>query len=167
MILSNVYFFKSKFKFFLKEFCLFCYIYIFMMDNQDSCLIDSAITHTILQDKKYFLDLILVENNVNMISGALNIVKGSERACIILLNNTKLYIDDTLYSNKSRRNLLSFKDIRCNEYHIETMQENNVEYLCITSFVSGKKQIKEKFHALPSSMYFIFIKMVESKNVTN
>jgi hypothetical protein len=148
-------------------FCLFCYIYRFMMDSQDSCLIDSATTHTILQDKKYFLDLILAENNVNTISGASNIVEGSGRACIILPNNTKLYIDDALYSSKSRRNLLSFKDIRCNEYHIETMQENNVEYFCITSFVSGKKQIKEKFHALPSGMYFTFIKMVESNNVTN
>jgi hypothetical protein len=36
-----------------------------------------------------------------MISGALNIVEIFRRVCIILPNNTKLYIDDTLYSSKS------------------------------------------------------------------
>lgn len=105
--------------------------------------------------------------NVNTISGALNIVEGSGRVCIILPNNTKLYIDDALYSSKSRRNLFSFKDIRCNGYHIETMQGNNAEYFCITSFVSALKQIKEKFYVLPSSMYYTFIKMVESNIITN
>ena len=30
--------------------------------------------------------------------------------------------DKRLYSNKSRKNLLSFKDIRRNGYHIETMK---------------------------------------------
>ncbi|GAV75933.1 hypothetical protein CFOL_v3_19409 [Cephalotus follicularis] len=33
-------------------------------------------------------------------------------------------ITDALYSTKSRRNLLSFKDIRRNGYHIETTNEN-------------------------------------------
>ena len=48
--------------------------------------------------------------------------------------------NDALYSNKSNRNLLSFKDIRRNEYHIETMNHYGNEYLLIT----GKKQILEQ-----------------------
>jgi len=85
------------------------------------------------------LDLTLKENNVNIISGASNIVEGSGRTWIILQNNTKLYIDDAFYSSKSRKNLLSFKNIHCNGYHIEMTQKNNVEYLCITSFISYQK----------------------------
>ena len=38
--------------------------------------------------------------------------KGSGRATIILPKGTKFQIEDALYSNKSSRNLLSFKDIR-------------------------------------------------------
>lgn len=107
------------------------------------------------------------ENNFNTILGALNIVEGSGKVCIILPNNIKLYIDDALYSSESRRNLLNFKDIHCNGYPIETTQKNNVEYLCITSFILGQKQIKEKVYSLLSDMYYTFIKMVESNSVTN
>ena len=56
---------------------------------------------------------------------------------ILLPNNTKIYINDALYSSRSRRNLLNFKDIRCNGYHIETINNENIEYLCITSHDSG------------------------------
>ena len=45
---------------------------------------------------------------------------------------------DALYSSKSTRNLPSFKDIRRNGYHIETMNDGNKECLYITSIVYGK-----------------------------
>ena len=38
-----------------------------------------------------------------------------------------------------KRILLSFKDICKNGYHIETMNEDNVEYFYITSIIYGKK----------------------------
>jgi hypothetical protein len=41
----------------------------------------------------------------------------------MLPKRTKLYIDDVLYYSKSRKNLLSFKDMRYNGYHIETNNE--------------------------------------------
>ena len=62
----------------------------------------------------------------------------------MLPNGTKLCIDDALYSSKSSRNLLSFKDIRYNGYHIETNNEGSEEFLYITSIVSGQKLILEK-----------------------
>ena len=53
-----------------------------------------------------------------------------------LPNGTRFHINDA-YSSKYTRNFLSFKDlyIRRNGYHIETMNEGNVECICITSIV--------------------------------
>ena len=62
----------------------------------------------------------------------------------MLPKGTKFSIDYVLYSSKSRRNLLSFKDIRSNGYHIETNNEGSEEYLYITSMVSSQKLILEK-----------------------
>ena len=71
----------------------------------------------------------------------------------MLPNSTKFCIKGALYSSKSRRNLLSFKDIRGNGYHIETNNEGSQEYLYITSMVLGQKLIlgKEK-----KNVYFLF-----------
>jgi hypothetical protein len=46
--------------------------------------------------------------------------------------------------SKSRRNLLNFKDISYNSYHIKTNNESSEEYLYITSMVSSQKLILEK-----------------------
>ena len=87
---------------------------------------------------------------MSTISGTANLIEGSGRANIMLPNGTRFHINDVLYSNKSTRNLLSFKDIRRNEYHIETMNEGNTECLYITSLVFGKKLIMEKLSAYSS-----------------
>ena len=79
---------------------------------RDVCLVDCATTHTILRDKKYFLNLTLVPFNVQTISSPVDIIKGSRTATIVLPHGTKFQIDDALHYNKSNRNLLSFKDIR-------------------------------------------------------
>ena len=91
------------------------------MNEDDVCLVDCATTHTILRDKKYFLKLTLIKVNVSTISGTTNLVEGSGRENITLSNGTRFHINDVSYSSKSRRNLLSFKDIRRNGYHVETM----------------------------------------------
>ena len=48
---------------------------------------------------------------MNTISGSEKLIEGSGRANILLPGGTKIHIDDALYSTKSQRNLLSFKDI--------------------------------------------------------
>ena len=71
------------------------------MNERDVCLVDYATTHTILQDKIYFLDLILTNANVSIISSTTNLVEGSGRANIMLPNGTRFHINDALYSSKS------------------------------------------------------------------
>lgn len=81
---------------------------------------DSTTTHSILKDKKYFSYLIMIESHISIIAGNTKLIEGSRRATIILSRGTKFCIIDTLFSSKLQRNLLSFKDISRNGYHIQT-----------------------------------------------
>ena len=137
------------------------------MNENDLCLADCATIHTIFRDKRYFLELTLIKTNVSTIFGTTNLVEGSRRTNITLPNGTRFHINDTLYSSKSRRNLLSFKYIRRNGYHIETMNEDNVEYFYITFIIFGQKLIMEKLPAFSSRLYHITIKPIESYVVVN
>ncbi|GAV62948.1 hypothetical protein CFOL_v3_06470 [Cephalotus follicularis] len=96
------------------------------MDIQDICIADSATTHTILQSEKYFSHLTIAKANVGIISGTTDLIESSGMASFVLSNGIQMRITDVLYSTKSRRNLLSFKDIRLNGYHIETTNENDI-----------------------------------------
>ena len=57
--------------------------------NEDICLVDSATTHTILKNKKYFCHLVMQDANVSTISGSANIIEGSGSASILLPGGTK------------------------------------------------------------------------------
>ncbi|KAK4595300.1 hypothetical protein RGQ29_013657, partial [Quercus rubra] len=100
--------------------------------------------------------------NFNTISTSLNLIESSGRAIIMLPKGTKLCIDDALYSSKSRRNLLSFKNICYNGYHIKTNNEGSEEFLCITSIVSGQKLILEKLSIFSSVLYYTTMRIVET-----
>ncbi|KAJ0575449.1 putative RNA-directed DNA polymerase [Helianthus annuus] len=133
----------------------------------DECLVDSGTTNTILKHKKFFSELSPAETLVGTISGVCDLIEGSGRASIILPSGTKLIINDALYSSKSRRNLLSFKSIRQNGYHLKTTSENNIEYLQITSNENGKDTIVEKLKALSSGLYCTNITPIESYMVVS
>ena len=90
-----------------------------------------------LKIKKYFQILKLCKANVNTISGLSNLIEGFGRAIIRLPKGIKLHIDGVLYSFRSIRNLLSFKDMRYNGYYIETNNEGSKEFFYITLIVSG------------------------------
>ena len=115
-----------------------------------------------LKIKKYFENLKLCKANVNTISSSSNLIKGFGRAIIMLPKGIKLRIDDVLYSFKSSRNLLSFKDMCYNGYYIETNNEGSEEFLYITSIVSGQKLILEKLLIFSSKLYYITMKTVET-----
>ena len=80
----------------------------------------------------------------------------------MLSNGTKFCIGDVLYSSKAKRNLLSFKDIRGNGYHIETNNEGSKEYLCITSLVSSQKFILEKLPIFSSGLYYTTMRTIKA-----
>ncbi|KAK9105957.1 hypothetical protein Scep_022801 [Stephania cephalantha] len=122
-------------------------------NKSDICLIDCATTHTILKNREYFSNLNLAEANVQTISGISNLINGSGRANIMLLGGTTIHVDNALYSENSRRNLLSFKDIRQNGYHIETVNENNREFLYVT--LIGFKWEKRSVRKIPSFIIWI------------
>jgi hypothetical protein len=124
-----------------------------MISIREECLVDSGTTNTILKSKIYFSQLSPAETHVNIISDINNLIEGSRRAYILLPEGTKLIINDALYSSKFRRNLLSFKYIQRNDYHIEIMTENNIEYLQITTIKYGQKIILKKMEALSSGLY--------------
>ena len=85
----------------------------------------------------------------------------------MLPNGTRFHINNTLYSSKSTRNLLSFKDICRNRYHVETMNESNTKCLYITSVVSSEKLIMEKLSSYFSRLYHTNIKPIDSYVVVN
>ena len=85
----------------------------------------------------------------------------------MLSNGTRFHINDALYSSKSTRNLLRFKDIRINGYHIETMNGGNTKCLYITSIVYNTKLIMEKISAFSSGLYHTKIKPIKSYVVVN
>ena len=136
-------------------------------DDANVCLIDSATTHTILKNLTYFSYLKRQTTSVSTICGNAKLIEGSGRAHTILPKGTKLVIEEALYSEKSQRNLLSFKDIRKNGYHIETTNEGNVEYLCITTIVSGKKSVLERLPAFCSGLYYTNISSIEAHAIVN
>ncbi|KAG4169619.1 hypothetical protein ERO13_A12G091222v2, partial [Gossypium hirsutum] len=99
---------------------------------------------------------------INTILGSSKLIEGFERAIILLLNGTKFVIDDALFFSKSQRNLLSFKDIHINGYHIETINEKNIEYLHITNVECGNKYILERLLAFSSGLYYTYISAIEA-----
>ena len=128
---------------------------------------DSASSHTILRSNIYFTHLVTKEEYVNTIIGSGNVIEGSGRAIILFPGGTKFIINNALLSTKSLKNLLSFKDIRRNGYHIKTMNEKNHKYLCITTHDSNKKVILEKLPSLSSGLYYTKISAIESHATVN
>lgn len=133
----------------------------FQIEDKDICLADNATTHTIFKDEKYFTSLKIKDSAecVSTISGSAKIIIGSGKTNFLMPRGTNFEISDALYSPKSHRNLISFRDIRKNGYHIETMNKNGIEYLCITK---ERKHILEELPMLSSGLYCTKIYMIAS-----
>lgn len=102
------------------------------------------------------------EGNVSTISSSIKLIEGFERAELLLLGGTQFYINNALYSTKSKGNLLSFKDIRWNGYHIMATNECNIKCLCITSIISSKECIMEKLLAFSSGLFYTYLSKIET-----
>ncbi|KAM2157179.1 hypothetical protein ACFX1R_042781 [Malus domestica] len=136
-----------------------------MASGEVSYLEDSATTHTVLCEYIYFTNFIPKNAPLTTLSGPSNLIKGFGKARIMMSNGTILTISKALYSPCSRRTLLSFKDIRDNNYHAEIHVENEVEFLCITSYEYGLKRILEKMKRILSGLYTTTIHPIENHYV--
>ena len=140
-------------------------LFIGMTSEEVSCLADSATMHAILSEKHYFTNFVPKNAPLTTLSGPSNLIEGYRNACIMLSNGTTLTIKEPLYSPHSGRTLLSFRDIRDNQYHVETTEENDSEFLCITFYEYGRKRIHEKLERLLSGLYITTIRAVETHHV--
>ena len=125
-------------------------------------MLDSATTHSILKDKNYFSTMTLRKVNVHTISGPIEMIDGSGNATIMLPNGIILHIENALLSTKIKRNLLSFKNVRRNGYHLETINDNDIDCLYIISYKIGIKTIHEQLKASISGLYCVPIRAIES-----
>ena len=133
-----------------------------MSDEISILVVDSGTSHTILRDKRYFMNLTMQSAKVQTIAGEASLIEGHGQAYVMMPKGTHLEIKTALYSPSSRRSLLSFKDIRLNGFHLETWEEGNKEFLNITLITKGNKKILETMPAMSTGLYYARISMVEA-----
>ncbi|KAG7556749.1 Reverse transcriptase RNA-dependent DNA polymerase [Arabidopsis suecica] len=138
-----------------------------MAEDKNILVVDSGSSHTILKDKRYFINLTLKNANISTIAGIASLIEGHGQAHILLPKGTHLEISDALYSPSSKRSLLSFKDIRLNGFHIETKGEGNKEFLNIIEITQGHKKVLETIPALSTGLYYAKIDMIEANMAMN
>ena len=132
------------------------------MDPSHQCLVDSATTHSILQDVCFFESIKPYNSDVHTISGKSKLIEGYDTAKIVFPNGTRLTMGDAPYSPRSQMILISLKDIRNNKYHLKTETQSDQEYLYVTHHVNELKSILERFKKLPSGLYITHIRRIES-----
>ena len=113
----------------------------------------------------YFYAFVNEKDMYATIARSSNLIKGFERTTLVLLNGASLDITNVLYSPKFRRNLLRFKNICLNRYHLKTADKGGKEYLYTTRFVPCQKYMLESFPCMFSWLYCIHIKVMESHTV--
>ncbi|GJV04362.1 disease resistance CC-NBS-LRR class family protein [Tanacetum coccineum] len=124
----------------------------------DLCIADSGVTHTILKSKKYFFELKLTKGTIDTISGPTNLISGVGKANIVLPNGTQLLIENALFSPKSKRNLLSFRNIYHNGYDTWSRTIGNKKYLHIIN----DNQVFEKLPMLHYGLHYTHINVPQA-----
>ena len=61
-----------------------------MSENKDVFVVDSGSSHTILRNKRYFINLTMKNANINTIAGIASLIEGYGRANILLPKGTHL-----------------------------------------------------------------------------
>ena len=99
--------------------------------------------------------------SVTTISGPSTLIEGFGKAQFALSNGTSMTISEALYSLRSSRTFMSFKDIRANESYVETAHTNDVDFFYMTSKTYGEKRILEKLRCLSSDFYITTIHLTK------
>jgi len=131
------------------------------MAEAEIFLVDSGTTNTILRETKYFQTLTKKNGNMMTIAGSNAHIVGTGSATLVLPMGTQIFVRDALLYPGSKHTLLSFKDIRSNDFHVETEIEQGTEYLLITKFNGYQKRVVEKLPSSPSGLYYTYIKPTE------
>ena len=105
----------------------------------DICIFDNGTTHTILKDKKNFSKIKPTRTVVNTITGHVDLIEGIGMAHFTLPNGTKITINNALFSPRSKRNLLSSKDIYSHGFDTQSFTEGTMKYMCLTTSKFGKR----------------------------
>jgi peptide/histidine transporter 3/4 len=99
----------------------------------------------ILRDTPYFQTIRKNDENITTIIGSDTHIVGVGRATIILPNGTELVIQEALLYPESTRTLLSFKDIRANNFHLETNDDDGKECLIMTKSMETTRRLSKFF----------------------
>lgn len=119
-------------------------------DSDIEFMLDSCTTHSILTDRSFFVWLDpIAKHSVKTITGTTKVMQQFGKASITLPNGMALLINKAVYNPKATRNLISFRDVRENSFHITTAVSNDIEYLYITK----NGEIKETFKAYQNGLY--------------
>jgi hypothetical protein len=84
----------------------------------------------------------------------------SGRATIVLPMGMQVTIENALLYLNSTRTLLSYRDIRKNELHVITHEENNEEFLHIIKKHGDGHDILKIIPSLLSGLYYTYIKPI-------
>lgn len=79
------------------------------------------------------------------IMGSNQIEEGHGSAIITLPHSMVIHIKLSIYAPNATRNLISFKDIKENGYHIHTNTNKDQEFITILQDTCNGMQIKETF----------------------
>lgn len=122
-------------------------------DVDQQCILDSGTSHTILRDRSYFKQITPSQRKVTTIKGQFSLEEGYGPAIIRLPRGTILNIKSAIYAPTATRNLLSFRDIRDNNLHIQTATDKSREVLLLISKTPTHTTVKEVLNALPHGFY--------------
>jgi peptide/histidine transporter 3/4 len=96
-------------------------------------LLDSASTHTVLQDQTHFEFKTQNEPwqtcDIVTIAGKRNFKFREGRAVVILPGGAPLICERAMYAPDAPRSLISYRDLRANDIHVSTAVENDEEVL--------------------------------------
>jgi hypothetical protein len=112
--------------------------------KKEMCLVDNCTTNSILSETKYFQTLTHKTGNILTITRHNTNIVGSGRATIVIPMGTQVIIKNALLYPDSTHTLLSYNNIRKNELHVVTHEENNEEFLHIIKKNEDRLDIMER-----------------------
>ncbi|KAL3683038.1 hypothetical protein R1sor_001060 [Riccia sorocarpa] len=121
--------------------------------DRSLCIIDSGATHTILNKPCYFKHGFKGKNlSIDTLAGPIR-GEGIGHAQVELPNKTIINIPDAIYSSKSPRNLLAFRTLRENGYHLMTGEDVGKDVLQLIQHGINGIRYADTFPSMGNKLY--------------